>query len=113
MKTQRTMKPEFEFYELVEVRDHDDQEWQKRCLLWVLPDNKGYWCIRQGQDITNCAEDQHGSWNQIRKIQPEPQLEEQTPEQDTNTYFYLHDRIQGLSRRIDKLESELNLHSVT
>ena len=99
------MKPKFEFYELVEVRDHDDQEWQKRCLLWVLPDNKGYWCIRQGHDITNCAEDQHGSWNQIRKIQPEPQPEQQTPEQ--GTMAYLQGQIEGLSKRIDKLESEL------
>ena len=100
------MKEEFTYGELVEVRNHDWQVWQKRCVLWVLPDRKGYWCMRQGQgqDITNYT-GQPLKWNQIRKIQPHPQPEHKAPEQDTMAY--LQEQIEGLSKRVDKIESEL------
>jgi hypothetical protein len=92
------MKEEFTYGELVEVREEANQRWVKATFVQKVVDVR-YWTQEPGEPA--CG------WQQIRKIQPEPQPEQQTPEQDTNTYFYLHDRIQGLSRRIDKLESEL------
>jgi len=104
------MKEEFTYGELVEVRDHAGQKWQKCVYVGTFPNTNPYWCMSQGQDETN-YDGQPVKWNQIRKIQLEPQPEQQTPEQVTMAY--LQGQIERLSQRIYKLESELNIHSVT
>jgi hypothetical protein len=63
------MKEEFTYGELVEVRDTEDHEWEKRVCVGTLPHTKLYWCMQAWEDETN-----YSGWpvvcSHMRKIQP-------------------------------------------
>jgi hypothetical protein len=70
------MKEEFTYGELVEVRDDDDQEWEKHVYVGRLPYTKRYYTMFDVQDETNYDGRLIG-WEQIRKIQPDEKHNEQ------------------------------------
>jgi hypothetical protein len=98
------MKEEFNYGELVEVRDYNTQEWLKRVWVGTLPHTKGCWCMRGGQDITN-YDGWAESWVQMRKIQkPEPDLIDiQTGWQGIDIQQPEH-----IEQRMDKFEANFN-----
>jgi hypothetical protein len=98
------MKEEFTYGELVEVRDADDHEWKKRVCVGTLPHTKGCWCMREGQDETNYTGWAEG-WVQIRKIQPKPQLEQQTPRFCKNPES---SNIESLKQEVNNLKAVFN-----
>ena len=89
------MKEEFEYGELVEVRDNDMEEWVVRVYVGTMPNCKFHWSMKNAQDTTN-FDGYVQSWRQIRKIQkPEPDLIEiEQPE--------------TIEQRMDKFEAILN-----
>jgi len=62
-------KEEFEYGELVEVRDFNGHEWVKRRYVGTMPNCKQHWTMGSWQDTTN-FDGFAFRWNQIRKIEP-------------------------------------------
>ena len=106
------MKEEFTYGELVEVRDSNDHEWQRRVCVGTLPHTKGCWCMRGGQDETNYTGWAEG-WVQIRKIQkPEPDLidieQPETIEQRMDKFeAILNGAIKSINERFDSIKNQL------
>ena len=101
---------QFEYGELVEVRDHDNDEWQKRHYLMTAPEGKfRYFTVYPDTrlDGFRIQEFEVYPFAQIRKIQkPEPGLIDiEQPEQ--GTIEYLQGQIHTLNKRLMALESKL------
>jgi len=86
------MKEEFEYGEMVEVRDYDDHEWIERRYVGTMPNCKQHWTMASEQDVTN-FDGYAFRWNQVRKIE-DGLTEIEQPE--------------TIEQRMDKFEAILN-----
>ena len=106
------MKEEFTYGELVEVRDYDEQEWEKRVYVGTLPHTKRFYCMRKWEDETNYSS-WPIRWEQIRKIQkPEPEMidiqQPETIEQRMDKFeAILNAAIKSINERFDSIENQL------
>ena len=104
------MKQEFKYGELVEVRHKNNEKWVQRHYVGFLNQPAPHptlHCAMRPDQTTKTYDGIPGRfWAQIRKIQPKTN-DQTTPK--PGTIEYLQGQIQGLSRRIYNLESELNL----
>lgn len=93
------MKDEFTYGELVEVRDNDNEEWQRRCYVMTAPQGKYRYVTVMPGLLEDWLYDAKGTWvcpfAQIRKIQPEHDLIEIEQPESTE-------------ERLDKFEAILN-----
>ena len=90
------MNEEFKFGELVEVRDHDNQDWVKRHYVGTMPNCKYHWTMMSGEDPSN-FEGVPTFYQQIRKIK-DPAEEMLTEVEQPETF----------EQRLDKFEAILN-----
>ena len=67
------MKEQFEYGELVEVRDHDNEEWKMYIYVGTMPNCRQHFTMRHMQDVTNFDGIALG-WNQVRKIKDDEEL---------------------------------------
>ena len=88
------MKEEFEYGELVEVRNTQAGVWNERHYVGTMPNCKGHWVMHNDQNPQN-FDGRPVRWEQIQKIQPEHDLIEiEQPE--------------SIEERLDKFEAILN-----
>ena len=109
------MKEEFEYGELVEVRDFDDEEWLKRYYIDTLrfgDTGLKWYCTHDSDESPNNHKGYFQKWAFIRKIQnPEPDLIDiEQPEQ--GTIEYLQGQIHTLNKRLMVLENEFHIKSM-
>ena len=67
------MKEEFEYGELVEVRDFDNEQWKMYTYVGTMPNCRQHFTMLYTQDVTNFDGIAIG-WNQIRKIKDDKEL---------------------------------------
>ena len=92
------MKEEFEYGELVEVRDYNSEEWHQRFYVSTVefPDTgKKWYCTHSKGAKLNDHANGFDCWHKIRKIQPQHDLIEiEQPE--------------SIEERFEKIEAILN-----
>ena len=97
------MKEEFEYGELVEVRDNDNEEWDPRHYIGTMPKCKLHWTVQEYESI-HTFEGIPEPWRQIRKLQkpePEPLFI------STQGVFTAEEAVMQLQERIEKILEEL------
>ena len=67
------MKEQFEYGELVEVRDYDNEQWKMYTYVGTMPNCRQHFTMLHTQDVTNFDGIAIG-WNQIRKIKDDKEL---------------------------------------
>ena len=103
------MEEQFEYGELVEVRDFDKREWKERHYVGIM--NGRHYVMLWNENPSNFS----GAvmdCKQVRKMQkPEPDLIEiEQPEQ--GTIEYLQGQIHTLNKRLMVLENELRINEL-
>lgn len=97
------MEEEFEYGELVEVRDEDDQQWVKAVFVEKVVD-VSYWA--------EMPDSPAAGYQQIRKFQPEPEPQPEPEKKEfisTNGNTYTkHEAILQLQERLEQLQEELH-----
>jgi hypothetical protein len=93
------MKEEFEYGELVEVRDYNNDEWTERRYFGTMPGCKVHWCFKWPQNDETFDGDPK-KWKQIRKIQNSEPIE--------HLVGRIQTQVMSLMDRVGKIENELH-----
>ena len=104
------MKEQFEYGELVEVRDQDFQVWRERYYIDTIEfgdtGQKFYYTHLPDEGPGN-HKGHYVRWRQIRKIQPEPKPETEPLFISTQGVFTAEQAVMQLQERIEKILEEL------